>query len=335
MFSVLYQYIDSKRVAKPLLTDRIGTALVKIKWRPIVATLALATALTACHKPMTEQQTTQVDSPNNVDINIVSPDWGNAATLTAMGYPPIATGDIRVWDRWVGTPKLPTSTIDLGIRYQPNAELVAQLPVDLVVDNFFYEHARNLYGSVPSESVMFAAKGDTATWSDYTQPTRKLGKLIDEPVVAENYIAKSQKDIKLASERLQQRYPKVEKFAVVQFTDANNMRMYVKNSLFQPALRQMGKELDALGKGNQWGFVPIRMGDLAQLDDDVCLLIIDPLSPITRAEIKDSLVWQRLGYGDERCVGELPPIWIYGGMSSLVGLANNLSTVELKGGSAS
>lgn len=335
MFSVLYQYIASKRVAKPLLTDRIGTTWVKIKRRPIVATLALATALTACHKPMTEQQTTQVDSPNNVDINIVSPDWGNAATLIAMGYPPIATGDIRVWDRWVGTPKLPTSTIDLGIRYQPNAELIAQLPVDMVVDNFFYEHVRNLYGDVPAESIMFAAKGDTATWADYTQPTRQLGKLIDEPKLAEDYIVKSRKDIEVASERLQQRYPNIKKIAVVQFSDANNMRMYVANSLFQPALTQMQKELVVLGKGNSYGFVPIRMGDLAQLDDDVCLLIIDPLSPITRAEIKDSLVWHRLSYGNNRCVGEMPPVWIYGGMSSLVDLANNLSTIELKGGSAS
>ncbi|MER2164671.1 MAG: ABC transporter substrate-binding protein, partial [Psychrobacter alimentarius] len=70
-------------------------------------------------------------------------------------------------------------------------------------------------------------------------------------------------------------------------------------------------------------------------DEDVCLLIIDPLSPITKAEIKDSLIWQRLGYGNNRCVGELPPVWIYGGMSSLVSLANNLSEVELKGGDAS
>ncbi len=335
MFSVLHQYIAAKRVAKPLLTDRIGSALQKIKRRPIVATLALATALTACHKPTTEQQTTQVDSPNNVNINIVSPDWGNAATLTAMGYPPIATGDMRVWDRWVSTPKLPPSTIDLGIRYQPNAELIAQLPVDMVVDNFFYEHARNLYGDVPAESIMFAAKGDTATWADYTQPTRQLGQLIDDPKLAEDYIIKSRKDIEVASQRLQQRYPNIKKFAVVQFADANNMRMYVANSLFQPALTQMQKELVVLGKGNSFGFVPIRMGDLAQLDEDVCLLIIDPMSPITRAEIKDSLIWQRLSYGNNRCVGELPPVWIYGGMSSLVDLANNLSTVELKGGSAS
>ena len=342
MLPVFYKY-------KPSKLSKLSTVvpLATLKW----LTVSVCLALTACNNATTAQSAAQLDEPQSKNavkannhtgetnytsetINIVSPDWGNAATLTAMGHAPIATGDVRVWDRWVGKPTLPSSTIDLGIRYQPNAELIAQLPVDMVIDNFFYEHARNLYGDVPAESVMFAAKGDTATWADYTEPTRKLGELIDNPKLAEDYIAKSQQDINLASERFQQRYPKVKKFAVVQFADANNMRMYVANSLFKPAFDKMDKELVVLGKGNQFGFVPIRMGDLAQLDEDVCLLIIDPLSPITRAEIEDSLVWQRLGYGDTRCVGELPPVWIYGGMSSLVSLADNLSTVVLKGGVA-
>ena len=334
MFSVLHKYKSSGLLAKLSITGHSSVTTVKGKWLPITITLALATALTACQQPITEQKDAQRDTATNVKINIASPDWGNAATLTAMGYPPIATGDVRVWDRWVGTPQLPTSTVDVGIRYQPNAELIAQLPVDMVVDNFFYEHARNLYGDVPAKSIVFAAKGETATWADYSQPTQKLGKLIGEPKLADDYIVKSHKDIDLASKRLQQRYPKVKKFAVVQFVDANNMRMYVANSLFQPALTQMQKELVVLGKGNSYGFIPIRMGDLAQLEEDVCLLVIDPLSPITRAEIKDSLIWQRLSYGSNRCVGELPAVWIYGGMSSLVGLANNLSTVQLKGGAA-
>jgi len=296
--------------------------------------LALCLVLTACNSQTSTQKTTTSEAENSHSdrMNIVSPDWGNAATLTAMGHAPIATGDVRVWDRWVGSPQLPASITDLGIRYQPNAELIAQLPVDMVIDNYFYEHARNLYGDVPAESVMSAAKGETATWADYTEPTRELGMLIDNPKMAEDYIVQSQKDIQLASQQFQQRYPKAKKFVVVQFADANNMRMYVANSLFQPALEQMNRELVVLGKGNQWGFVPIRMGDLAQLDDETCLLIIDPLSPITRAEIDDSLIWQRLGYGNTRCVGELPPVWIYGGMSSLVSLADNLSEVSLKGG---
>lgn len=337
MRPVFYKYKSSKpSTVLPLTT---------LKW----LTVSVCLVLTACNNTTTAQSADQLDESHsknaakadnhtgetnhtNDTINIASPDWGNAATLTAMGHAPIATGDVRVWDRWVGSPKLPASITDLGIRYQPNAELIAQLPVDMVIDNYFYEHARNLYGDVPAESVMSAAKGETATWADYTEPTRELGMLIDNPKMAEDYIVQSQKDIQLASQQFQQRYPKAKKFAVVQFADANNMRMYVANSLFQPALEQMGRELVVLGKGNQWGFVPIRMGDLAQLDDETCLLIIDPLSPITRAEIDDSLIWQRLDYGNTRCVGELPPVWIYGGMSSLVSLANNLSEVSLKGG---
>ena len=319
--------------------SRIRSKSWSRRWLMVLASLALA----ACSNPTSTPQNaaqadvTHTDSTQPVEqqtstLNIVSPDWGNAATLTAMGHAPIATGDVRVWDRWVGSPKLPNAITDLGIRYQPNAELIAQLPVDMVIDNYFYEHARNLYGDVPAESVMFAAEGETATWADYTEPTRKLGELIDNPALAERYIDQSQQDIARASKQLQQRYPNVKKFAVIQFADANNMRMYVANSLFKPALDGMNRELVVLGKGNNWGFVPIRMGDLAQLDDETCLLIIDPLSPITRAEIKDSLIWQRLGYGETRCVGELPPVWIYGGMSSLVSLANNLSDVSLKGG---
>lgn len=272
---------------------------------------------------------------NRPPINIASPDWGNAATLTAMGYPPIATGDMRVWDQWVADPKLPDYVVDLGIRYQPNIELIAQLPVDMVIDNFFYEHARGLYGEgVAAESITFVPKGKTAQWSDYTEPTRKLGEVINEPELAERYIAASQQDINQAGRLLSQHYPKVEKFAVVQFADANNLRMYAANSLFQPALDLMGKQLIANGEGNEWGFVQTPLSELAKLDTDVCLLVVQPVSPITKAEVEKSLIWQRLDYDNTRCYGELPPVWIYGGLSSLVTLANNLSNVELKGGAA-
>ncbi len=307
----------------------------------LILTLITSGILSGCgqaqsgHDPLVQHMAEEPQKTSATPRQVVTPDWGNAATLTAMGHAPIATGDVRMWDRWVETPSLPDDITDLGIRYQPNAELIAQLPIDMVIDNPFYQHARNLYGDVPAESVMFAAKGEVATWADYTEPTRTLGALIGEPKSAEDYIKKSKHAITQAGAQLQARYPKVKKFAVVQFSDANNVRMYVNNSLFKPAFDAMDKELAVLGEGNAYGFVPKRVGDLAKLDDDVCLLIIEPLSPITRAEIKDSLIWQRLGYGQSRCMGELTPVWIYGGMSSLVSLANNVSAAELQGGAAS
>lgn len=309
--------------------------------------LSMALSLSACDQAQVQQTNAeqtkieQTDSQPSVDaskqssLKVVSPDWGNAATLVAMGYPPLATGDIRVWDQWVGEPKLPNTVVDLGIRYQPNTELVAQLPVDMVVDNAFYQHARSIYGeNVPAESVSFIAKGKIANWSDYSEPTRQLGKIINHPQMAEAYINNSKVEIAQAGKKFNQRYPQAEKFTVVQFIDANNLRMYANNSLFQPALDQMGKKLVSKAEGNGWGFVQITMADLARLDKDVCLLVINPLSPITRSEIEKNLIWQRLDYGNTRCYGELPPVWIYGGMASLVTLANNLADVNLSGGVA-
>ncbi len=166
-----------------------------MKVRLVVTMLLLMTlSLSACDQSQVQQNNTdqtkleQTDSQSSVNaskqssLKVVSPDWGNAATLVAMGYPPLATGDIRVWDQWVGEPKLPNTVVDLGIRYQPNTELVAQLPVDMVVDNAFYQHARSIYGNnVPVESVSFIAKDKIANWSDYSEPTRQLGKIINHP----------------------------------------------------------------------------------------------------------------------------------------------------------
>lgn len=349
--------VFTRCLTKATFLPSIATKYTAIKQLLAFGCAALILTITGCGRTDQAVETAQAqpnaqavasanadttDQANNhlaSSLHVVSPDWGVAATLTAMGQPPIATGDTRVWDQWVDEPKLPDSVYDLGIRYLPNAELAAQLPADLIIDNFFYEHSRGVYGDVPAQSVMFASQDDTAQWSDYAEPTRELGTLIDNPAQAERYIDESQRRIAQAAKQLQQRYPAIKKFAVVQFVDANNMRMYAKNSLFNAVLKQMDRQLVALNKGNDWGFVPIQMGDLTQLDPDVCLLVIKPLNPITQQQIQDSLVWQRLGYGanpntstNSRCMTILPPIWIYGGMASLTSLAENLASATLVGG---
>ena len=280
--------------------------------------------------PLNATATPKLASPKN-SPRILTPDWGIAATLTAMGYPPVATGDMRVYHQWVDDPKLPDSVVDLGIRYQPNAELIAQMDVDLVLDNFFYEHIRPLYGDTPALSVTFMSDSPKAEWQDYAEPTRQLGKLVGDPQAAEQYLGHARAQLDNAGAVLASRYPALHKVAIVQFADVNNLRMYSYNSLFQVALEQMGLKLQALEPGNGWGFVSIHLGDLAKLDTDTCLIIIEPISPMLKAELADNLVWQRMGFGTSQCMTTVPPIWIYGGSSSMVTFANRLQNAEFNG----
>ena len=77
---------------------------------------------------------------------------------------------------------------------------------------------------------------------------------------------------------------------------------------------------------------------LAKLDDDTCLVVVEPFSPMLRQELAKNLLWQRLGYGaranNSRCMAVLPPIWLYGGVSSMVVFGERLNQAHWLGGKA-
>lgn len=283
----------------------------------------------------------QAVSPNHQKtLKVMTPDWGIAATLTAMGYPPVAMGDKPFYKEWVGKPLIPDTTLDVGARYQPNPEMFSQLDLDLVIDNAFYAHLRPMYGDLPIHSIELTSSNKIAKWEDFIEPTLQLGRSIDKVQAAQDYLTNSKKQIIQAGQTFQTRYPHIKKLAVVQFADTNNLRMFSYNSLFQPALQMMGLQLVALADGNEWGFTPIMLGDLAQLDDDTCLVVVEPLSDLLKLELEDSLVWQRLGYffdqeqsfsNKGRCLTLLPATWSNSGVASMNVLADRLTHVTFVG----
>lgn len=301
--------------------------------------LCCSLLLSSCQSPDTPP--TPLSHPNDPSLpSVMTPDWGIAATLIAMGYPPVAMGDKPFYREWVGKPSIPDTTLDVGTRYQPNPEMFSQLDLDMVIDNAFYQHLHPMYGDLPIHSIELTSPNKVATWEDFIEPTLKLGEYIRHPQAAQAYLDRSQQKIAQAGQIFRARHPHIKKLAVVQFADSNNLRMFSYNSLFHPALEVMGLQLVALADGNQWGFAPIMLGELAQLDDDTCLVIVEPLSNLLKLELQDSLVWQRLGYsfdGDQqsagkgRCVTLLPATWNNSGVASMNVLADRLTNVTFVG----
>lgn len=272
--------------------------------------------------------------------SVMTPDWGIAATLTGMGYPPVAMGDKTFYKEWVGKPLIPKDTYDVGTRYQPNSEMFSQLDLDVVIDNAFYKHLQPMYGDLPIHSIELTSPNQMAKWEDFIEPTLELGRSINQPQAAQMYLDKSKEQITQAGQTFHKRYPHIKKMAVVQFADTNNLRMFSYNSLFQPALDTMGLELTAFADGNEWGFMPIMLGDLAQLDDDTCLVVVEPIGDLLKLELEDSLVWQRLGYsfhensksaGKSRCLTVLPATWNNSGVASMNVLADRLMNATFVG----
>lgn len=282
----------------------------------------------------------QSASNNQTPLKVMTPDWGIAATLVAMGYPPVAMGDKPFYKEWVGKPLIPATTYDVGTRYQPNPEMFSQLDIDLVIDRAFYEHLRPMYGDIPIRSIELNSTNRVAAWDDFIEPTLALGRFINQPQAAQDYLDNSKNEIAQAGQTFHTRYPHIKKLAVVQFADTNNLRMFSYNSLFQPALDVMGLELVAFADGNEWGFSSIMLGDLAKLDEDTCLVVVEPIGDLLKLELEGSLVWQRLNYSfDEdpksaskgRCLALLPATWNNSGVASMNVLADRLMNATFVG----
>lgn len=272
----------------------------------------------------------------NLDKNIVNqtkqpivltPDWSIAGVLTAIGNPPIATGDLRIYPQWSLKPALPSTTVDLGARFQPNPELMAQLEYDVVIDNDFYQHLRGNYGDKPILSFESGAKvGVAKTWQDYENETYKIAKFVNKIPEAKQYLADSQRQLKAFGQQFANNHPTVKKVAIVQFANANYLRNYTANSLFKPALDAMNVGMYEHGEGNMWGNVDMTLADLASVPADTCLVVIEPYSPMLQQELANNALWQRLGYADgKRCLLVLPPIWLFGGVPSILAFAEFLA----------
>ena len=302
--------------------------------------VALCSSLLLSGCQSSDATPSQPASNSPASPKVMTPDWGIAATLVAMGYPPVAMGDKPFYKEWVGKPLIPATTYDVGTRYQPNPEMFSQLDIDLVIDRAFYEHLRPMYGDLPIRSIELNSTNRVATWEDFIDPTLELGKAINQPQAAQDYLDNSKNQITKAGQTFHTRYPHIKKLAVVQFADTNNLRMFSYNSLFQPALDVMDLELVAFADGNEWGFAPIMLGDLAQLDEDTCLVVVEPIGDLLKVELEDSLVWQRLGYSfDEdpksarkgRCLALLPATWNNSGVASMKVLADRLMNATFVG----
>lgn len=280
--------------------------------------------LMACQKPTPTAHTSQ-------EKVILTPDWGIAGILTAIGNPPVATGDLRSYPEWSLKPALPPKTIDLGARFQPNPELLAQLHYDAVIDNDFYQHLRGQYGSKPILSFSSGIEvGKSATWQQYVDETKKIAEFVDKTANAEQYIAQSEKQLALFAKQFANHHPTIKKVAIVQFSSSNHVRHYTQNSLFKPALERMGIAMYVHGEGNLWGSMDMALTDLAKIPSDVCLVVIEPFSVMLQKELQNNALWQRMGYQDgKRCMMILPPIWLFGGLPSIMAFSEFLVNAKL------
>ncbi|ERS89678.1 hypothetical protein Q671_06025 [Halomonas sp. PBN3] len=246
-------------------------------------------------------------------------DWTLAETLVALDAPPLAVAQVEAYHAWVDEPALPATTIDLGLRSQPNLELLASLaPERILVSPMFANLVPRLERIAPVESLALY-RPERDTWTEMRELTRSLGDLVGRPEAAERLIDNTEARLASLRGRLDGDEPPL---VMVQFMDARHVRVFGDHGLFQAVLRRLGLENAWGGPTNAWGFSLVGLEALAGLE--ARLVVVEPYPAGVRDALAEGGLWEHLVEASEGAPIILPPVWSFGALPSAARFAELL-----------
>lgn len=260
-------------------------------------------------------------------------DWTVAESLIALDEPPRAVGDKTSYQTWVMEPSIPAQTLDLGVRLQPNFELIADLsqrlenqPLVFINSQFYGALNEKLahYGKV--YNVDFYQAGNT--WQNILAATEKIAQIIGKPQAYEALLHRYQQQIDQFRPKLQ---PLTQRpLAIVQFIDTRHLRIYGENSLFGAVAQQLGFHNAYLPPVNDWGFQNIEITELAKLPENTRFVVVKPYPLNIASALSHNTLWAHLPLAKDALV--LPAVWSFGGIPSAARFAEILGNSLLHGG---
>ncbi|WP_069384173.1 ABC transporter substrate-binding protein [Halomonas caseinilytica] len=251
---------------------------------------------------------------------IATLDWTLAETLQALGTPPTAVAQVDAYHDWVGEPHLPDTVADLGLRTQPNLELLADLdPDQILISPMFANLKPRLSRIAPVKNFTLYTPGRD-TWQEMRDLTRSVADQVDRPQAGERLIASTETRIAELRGRLPEQVPPL---LVIQFMDARHVRVFGDNGLYQAVLERLGLDNAWPGETNAWGFSLVGIEALANLD--ARLVVVEPYPAGVRETLDRSGLWQGLVQESRGKPLVLPPVWSFGALPSAQRFAEQLT----------
>lgn len=257
----------------------------------------------------------QADTPRLATL-----DWTLAETLVALDAPPLASAQLEAYHAWVDEPALPDTTIDLGLRSQPNLELLARLAPDHILISPMFANLAPRLERIASVKTLPLYRAEHDTWQEMRRLTRSLGELVERPEAARRLIDTTEARLDTLRACLDGTAPPP--LLMVQFMDGRHVRVFGDNGLFQAVLDRLALTNAWTGPTNAWGFSLAGIEALAGLD--ARLVVIEPYPAGVRETLAESGLWQHLVEAGRGSPIVLPPVWSFGAMPSALRFAERL-----------
>lgn len=241
---------------------------------------------------------------------IATVDWTIAETLLALGVAPLAVGDVSSYRAWVGEPLLPAEVVDIGLRAQPNRELLAELKPDrILISPLAAPLAPTLSRIAPVQSIALYDP-QTDLWQRLHEATLTIAELVNKTAEAERLLAGLDRDLAQMRAELPADLPPL---LVVQFIDERHVRVFGRHSLFEAVMQRLGLRNAWQGETNAWGFSVVSIEQFMALPA-ARLVVVDPIPVGVSERLQEPGLWQHLPLVQQASVLHLPAVWSFGGV---------------------
>ncbi|MFW0764251.1 Fe(3+)-hydroxamate ABC transporter substrate-binding protein FhuD [Trabulsiella odontotermitis] len=239
---------------------------------------------------------------------IVALEWLPVELLLALGVTPYGIADIPNYKLWVNEPALPDSVIDVGLRTEPNLELLTEMKPSYMVWS-------SGYGPSP-ETLAKIAPGRGFNFSDGKNPlamARKslveMSQLLGLEAAAHQHLDLFDQFVAQHKSRFTQRGQRP--LLMLTLLDARHMLAFGPNCLFQPILDAYGIVNAWQGNPNFWGSEVVGIDRLGEFKD-VDVLCFDHGNDADMQKLMATPLWQAMPFVRQQRFQRVPAVWFYG-----------------------
>ncbi|MFP9228615.1 Fe(3+)-hydroxamate ABC transporter substrate-binding protein FhuD [Pectobacterium cacticida] len=258
-----------------------------------------------------------------IDVNrIVALEWLPIELLLALGIVPFAIADKRNYGLWVKEPTLPAAVIDVGLRTEPNLELLTQIRPSLILYSEGYgPSAAKMSRIAPLLGFSFS-NAERKPLTSAQASVIKLADALNMQAAGERHLVELAQFLRQEKIALQ---PYTERpLLLITLVDSRHVLVIAKNSLFQEVMDHIGIENAWQGETSFWGSTMVGIERLAAIEDANVLCFEHGDSAIS-AQLESNPLWQAMPFVRQRRLQRVPAVWLYGGTLSAMRFCRILS----------
>jgi len=260
---------------------------------------------------------------------IIALEWLPLELLMALGVIPAGAAELNGYRQWVGEPVLPATVVDVGLRTEPNLELITQMKPTLILYSQGYGPDPSRFMRIaPGLGFTFNEGGTGKPLTSARRSLRVLAKHIGRVPQAVAHLADLDSQMARLKNKLAHRPPRP--LLLLSIVDPRHVIVFTANGLFQEVLDNLGLENAWKAESTFWGSVIVGIERLADLGD-VDAIGFEHDNQAIVDEVTSTALWQSLPFVRSGRFKAMPRVWFYGATLSAMQLIDSLDhALEVK-----